>query len=92
MDHAADLREGLVQDKVRGGVGGGPQRALHDVPFEVHDDHVLGFHIVIRDAAGLDHHQAGLPVDGAHVTPGEEHEAVLHEVQVRLADFLFEFF
>ena len=92
VHHAADGGKSLVEHEVCGGVGGRAQGAFDDVAVEVDDDHVGGLHAVVGHAAGLDDHKAAPAVDGAHVAPGEYHQAVLHQVEVGLADLLFKLF
>ena len=73
-------------------VGGRSERALNDIPLQIHYHHVLWFHHVITYPAGLYDDEAGRPVDRRGVAPGEYHEAALHQVEVGLPDYLFQLF
>ncbi len=52
-------------------VGGGAERAFDDVAIEIDDDHVLGPHRVVGDAAGLDDREFGCTIKPADIAPGE---------------------
>ena len=85
------LGERAVEGEVRRRVGGRPLRPGHDLAArEVDDRHVLRPERVVRDAARLDRHHAGLAVGGARVPEREDDEARVDEREVRGDDALAE--
>ena len=93
VDHALDVGESLVEDEVRRGVAAGVEIAFDDLArLEIHNHHVGGFHLVVADAGGLDDDKTLLAVDARDVTPCEDNQPLIDEVEVGLENFLFEFF
>ena len=62
------------------------------LPVEIDDDHVLGPHHVVGDAAGLDHDVLAVVADAADVAPGERDQAMRDQIEIRLANLFFELF
>ena len=93
VHHAADVLKAAVQLAVGVGVGGGVPLALHlFAGADVHQHHVLGGELVVLHAAGLDGHNAALPVDAADVAPGEGHQMVGGQQHIGLIHLLFQLF
>src|SRR6266436_3964451 len=66
---------------------------LDDAPaVERHDHHLARLHPFVRHARRLDDHTTDRAVNAADVTPCLNHKALFDEVQIRLADLLFEYF
>ena len=92
MDNSTDIRRRLIKNKMSRSVGGWPERSLNDIPFQIHDHHVLRFHHVVTDPAGLDDDETGGTVDRRGVAPREYYQATLNQVEISLLDFLFQLF
>ena len=90
VDHSADIGECLVEGYVGRGVGRRAKVAFHHFAVEVDNHHVGCLHDVVIDSRGFDYNQAAGAVDGAYVTPGEDHQPVGDEAQVGLEHFLFQ--
>jgi hypothetical protein len=60
------------------------QMAFDDAPFEVRHHNVLGAHVFVRHAAGLDRHQALIARDAAGVAEGVQHQAAAHQFEIGL--------
>ena len=73
-------------------VGGRAELALHDVARTVGDDHVSGLHFVIRHAARLDNDVFSVLGERGDIAPCEHDEAVLHQLQILLADSFLQIF
>ena len=72
------------------GVAGGIQVAIDDIAcLEVYNHHIGGFHHVVIDTRGFDDHKAVFTIYARHIAPGEDHEVVLHKVEVGLEYFFF---
>jgi hypothetical protein len=67
---AANFREGPIEDKMSGKVGGGPQIAFHDLALEIGNHQVLWFHLLVRDSAGFDDNQVPVARDTAGIAEG----------------------
>ena len=48
--------------------------------------------LVVGHAAWLDHHVLAVVADAADVSPGERHQAVRDQIEIRLANLFFELF
>ena len=93
MDDAAQCRECVVQGQMGVGIAGGlPFTLHHSAVAEADHHHVLGGHILITDAGGLDDHETLLPVHTGNVAPGEGDQAMLGQLQVGLTDLFFQCF
>src|SRR5262249_50304296 len=93
MDNATDAAESLVQDEVCGCIGTGLQFPFQDASgIERHYDHVLRRHLVVRNARRFDYNAAARPLDSADIAPGLDHQSFAHQLEVGVADLLFEFF
>ena len=75
-----------------GRVAGGLPLALDDLAVQIDDDHILDRHPLIGYARGLDDHKARLPVNTGDIAPGEGHETIFGQEEIRLTDFAFQFF
>jgi len=92
VHHAAEFRVGAIEHQMGGGIGGGAQGPLHLFAGEIQHHQVLKLHLVVTDAARFDDHQTPLPVDAAHVAPGEGHQMMARQIQVGGQHLLFERF
>ena len=92
MDHGVDCRERPVNGKVSIQIGGRPQSSLHHMAVKIRHHHVLCLHHGIIHTAGLDDHIFSVRSDGGNIAPGEDNKTVLHQFQICLQYFLFQFF
>ncbi len=74
--HTTYIRPVAIDIEVAIHVGRGLVVAIHDAPFHINNDHVLGAHRLISNAARFDHHQPCLGVTRADVAPCPNHEVV----------------
>lgn len=82
----ADSRELAVEEQMRGEVRRRAEIAFDDFAVEIGDDHVLGLHGLVREAAGLDGDEASLAVDAADVAESVKNEAAADQFEVGLKD------
>src|ERR1700730_10777641 len=80
---ATDFRESMIEDKMRGQVGGGPQSAFDDLAIEIGDHQMLWFHLRVRNPAGLDHYQFLVPGDATGIAEGIKYQSLSHQFQIR---------
>ena len=93
VDHALDIGECLIENKVGRSVAWGVEVAFNNLAaLEVDNNHILCLHLVVAHAAGLDDNETFLAIDTWDIAPGEDNEALLHQVQIGLEYFLFQFF
>lgn len=64
----------------------GTERSFNDPAVEVGDNERPDLQFFVWHAARLDHHQAGVAVDGAGVPERVDDEAVADEIDVRFED------
>jgi hypothetical protein len=87
VDDPADLLERAVEHEVCRRVRGGPRGSLaHLTALEVDDDHRVRPELGVGDAARLDRQHPSRAVDGARVAEGEDDQARLHDLPIRLED------
>lgn len=89
MHHAAEARIATIQRQVRGGIGRRTIAPLHHLTLEIDYHHIVRFHGLIGDAAGLNRHQPTFTVDGADVTPGKSDQSVTRQIHISVKDLLF---
>ena len=61
--------------------------AFYHVSFHIDHHHVLGLHILIIHTGWFNNHEPFLPVDAAHISPGENHQAMTRQRHIRLIHF-----
>jgi hypothetical protein len=83
MRDATDFRELAVKNQMSGKIGGGAQRSFHDLSFRIGDDQMLGLHLFVRDAAGLDHYEVFVAGDTADIAEGVKNQTPPNELEVR---------
>jgi hypothetical protein len=88
VHHAANGREGAVQLQVRGQVRRRLALALQHAAVRVHHHHVVGRHLFVRQAAGLDDDGATGRVTCADIAPGEGHQPQAGQFQVGVQHLL----
>ena len=92
MNDPADIRKAPVQFKMGRRVAAGFKFSFNDPSIKFEHYHVFRLHIVVGEPRRLNNHQPLLPVDPAYVSPGKNHQSVLHQVKVGPADIRFQFF
>src|ERR1039457_2962669 len=83
---APDLREGAIKRGMRREIGRRPQIAFDHLTLEIRDYHVGRGHLLIRNAAGLDHDETFLARDAARVPEGVDHQSAANQLEVRFVD------
>jgi len=90
VDDAAQFGELTIEHQVGGCIAGRVQFAIDDFArLEVYHHHIGSFHYVVVDTRRLDDYEAVFTVYARHIAPSEDHEVVLHEVEVGLKYFFF---
>ena len=73
-------------------VGAGTEIALHNLAgHQRYNDHMFGFHRIVRDAGRIDDQVAAGAIHAAGVAPGLNDQSFANQMQIRLAHFLFQF-
>ena len=88
MDDRANLFKGPVERGVGVQVGRRLELVVEGTPVEVGDDHVVGSHLVIGNAARLDHHLAALSINAAGIAERCQHQPVADDGKVCVEDGL----
>ena len=89
MHDAAAFGEGAVQFQVRRHIAGGTQIAFNNMAVKIDDDHIFGFHGIVRNAGRFDDEQTFLTVDSAHIAPGECDQVIFGQQQIGFAYSFF---
>ena len=86
VSNAPNCREGLVEHEMGGEIGRWPERAFDNFSGEVGHHQMLGLHLVVRHAAGLDDDQSLFARDAANVAEGVQHQAATNQFEISVQD------
>ncbi len=93
VNNAANGGESLIQQAVRWGIGGGLFITFHHFTgCNTDNDHIAGSHYAVIDTGGFNHKHAALAIDSANVSPGQRHQVVLWQRQIRFQYLTFKIF
>ena len=92
MHNAVYALKVSVKLKVCGGVAGGLELSVDDVPVKVENDDVIKLHLVVFNSAGFDSDKSAFTVILADVAPGKSYKTVFGQKQICFKHTLFKLF